>query len=194
MEIDYKWLIFVDYFLRTKNYNKMKIKTLMAAIAASLLILSSCNKNEEDDDLIVDWNPIELKFFVVEYGLKTNYVADNYNDIIHTTTLTYQGKTYKVERSLSKDYMPHFKGLYVDSSAIDKPYFCFGELDGADNYDDDFIINFADGSADTVHFKRVHKGALDVKDTWILNGNEQQNGEFILRRECQDGKLVKLYW
>ncbi len=63
MVIDIKWLIFVDYFLRTKNYNKMKIKTLMAAIAASLLIFSSCNKNEEDDDLIVDWNPIKLKFF-----------------------------------------------------------------------------------------------------------------------------------
>lgn len=172
----------------------MKIKTLMAAITASLLIFSSCNKNEEDDDLIVDWSPIKLKFFVVEYGLKTNYVADNYNDIIHTTSLTYQGKTYKVERSLSKDYMPHFKGLYVDSSAIERPYLCFGELDGAKNYDDDFIINFSDGSADTVHFKRVHKGELDVRDTWILNGNEQTNCEFILRRECQDGKLVKLYW
>ena len=80
----------------------MKIKTLMAAIAASLLIFSSCNKNEEDDDPIVDWSPIKLKFFVVEYGLKTNYVADNYNDIIHTTSLTYKGKTYKVEQSLSK--------------------------------------------------------------------------------------------
>ncbi len=79
-------------------------------------------------------------------------MADNYNDIIHTTSLTYKGKTYKVEQSLLKAYMPHFKGLFVDSSAIDRSYFCFGELDGADNFDDDFIINFEDGSADTVDF------------------------------------------
>lgn len=171
----------------------MKIKTLMASLAASLLFVASCRNNNEED-IVVDWAAINIKFYVVDYGLKTNYVADNFNDIIYTTSLTYQDKTYKVERSLTKDYMPHFKGLYVDSSAIEKPYFCFGELDGAKNYDNDFIINFADGSADTIHFKRVHKGELNVNDTWTLNGKEHSNNEFILYRSCKDGKLIKEYW
>ncbi|MBQ3657569.1 MAG: hypothetical protein II956_12085 [Bacteroidales bacterium] len=170
----------------------MKKNFLVLASAISLMF-SACDKGEDDNNLIVDWSPIELRFFVVDYGQRTNYVADNYNDIIHTTTLTYRGKTYSVGQTLSKYYMPDFKGFYVDSTALEKPFFCFGELDGAENYDDDFIITFADGTSDTVHFKRVHKGVKDVKDTWILNGKERSRGEFILYRQEQDGKLINLH-
>ena len=169
----------------------MKKKFLVLASAISLMF-AACDKGK-DDNLIVDWSPIELRFFVVDYGQRTNYVADNYNDIIHTTTLTYKGKTYSVGQTLSKDYMPHFQGLYVDSTALEKPFFCFGELDGAENYDDDFIITFADGTSDVVHFKRVHKGDTEVKDTWILNGKERSRGEFILYRQEDNGKLINLH-
>ena len=90
--------------------------------------------------------------------------------------------------------MPTFKGLHVDSSAINQPYFCFGELDGADNYDDDFIITFADGSTDTIHFKRVHKSGLNVEDSWTLNGKKRDGNYIILYRQQQeDGSLVNLH-
>lgn len=167
-------------------------KVLFAVLAALLLV--SCKDDEENGGLIVDWNPIEVKFYVADYGLRTNYVSLNYNDMIYTTTLTYRGKTYSVEKSLTKDYMPTFKGLHVDSSAINQPYFCFGELDGADNYDDDFIITFADGSTDTIHFKRVHKRDLNVEDSWTLNGKKRDGDYIILYRQKQeDGSLVNLH-
>lgn len=171
-------------------------KVLLTVAAAAMLTAVSCNKNEEDEDFgVIDWYPITVSFFVVDYGQYTNFVADNYNDIVNTTTLTYQGKDYKVGQTLQKYYMPFFEGLHVDSSATKKPFFCFGELDGAHNYDDDFIISFADGSADTVHFKRVHKGGLKVDDTWYLNGEKHSGSEFILfRQRDENGKLKKLYW
>lgn len=158
--------------------------------AALSLMFASC---DNEDDLMIDWNPIEVKFFVVSYGLHTNYVENNFNDIIHTTTLTYQGKTYSIKKSLSKDYMPDFKGLCIDSTAISQPYFYFGELDGSKDYDDDFVIDFADGSKDVIHFKRKHKGGTKVKDTWTLNGKEHDGNPFILYRQEQDGKLVNLH-
>lgn len=169
-------------------------KVFFAAFAALSMMFASCNDDNGGDDLIIDWSPINVKFYVADYGLHTNYVSINYNDIIHTTSLNYQGKTYSVEKSLSKYYMPHFKGLHIDSSAINQPYFCFGQLDGAENYDDDFIITFADGTTDTIHFKRVHQGGTKVSDTWLHNGKECDGNYIILYRQQQeDGSLVNLH-
>ena len=146
----------------------------------------------EGDGMIIDWSPIILRFHVVDPKHQTNFVAENYDDIIHTTTLTYKGKTYSVEKKISKDYMPFFHGLCIESSAVDQPYFYFGELDGSDNFDDDFVITFADGSTETIHFKRVHKGGLNVDDTWSLNGEEHNGGSFVIYREKQDdGSIAK---
>ena len=189
-------------------------KLLFAMIASLSLILASCNddddknddkkatgidNNSEDDrdphdfnDMVIDYAPIIIRFHVVDPTHQTNFVSDNYNDIIHTTTLTYQGKTYSVENKISKYYMPFFDGLTFDSSAVDQPFFSFGELDGGDNFDDDFVITFADGSTETIHFKRVHKGGLSIDDTWTLNGEKCYGGSFIIYREKQDdGSIAK---
>ena len=170
-------------------------KILFAMFTALSLMFASCGDDDEEkeDDLIIDWSPIKVKFFVVSYGQQINYVANNFNDIIHTTTLTYRGKTYSIEKSLSKFYAPNFQGLHIDSTAVWQPFFCFGELDGSNDYDDDFVIDFADGSKDVIHFTRKHMGGLKVKDTWTLNGKERNGDSFILYRQEQDGKLVSLH-
>ena len=180
-------------------------------LAAMSLMLASCGDDDEKEDgndevvksgnndeiiddggMIIDWSPIILRFHVVNPNHKTNFVSENYNDIIHTTTLTYKGKTYSVAKKISKAYMPFFDGLCIDSSAVDQPFFYFGELDGSYNFDDDFVITFADGSTETIHFKRVHKGGLNVDDTWSLNGEKHNGGSFIIYREKQDdGSLAK---
>jgi len=141
------------------------------------------------DDMIIDWYPIEVEFFVENLDESVNYVNGNFNDIIHTTTLTYKGETYSVEdKKLSKDYMPFFEGLVIDSIDTQKKYFRFGELDGSDNFDDDFVINFADGTSDVIHFKRVHKGGLNVDDSWTLNGEAHSGRFFYLKHEFADDK------
>lgn len=168
-------------------------------LAALSLMCASCGDDDKEDDeiiegngLIIDWYPITLQIHVIDPKRQINFVSDNYNDIIHTTTLTYKGKTYSVEKKISKAYMPFFEGLTIDSSAVDQPFFYFGELDGAEDFDDDFVITFADGSSETIHFKRVHKGGLKVDDTWTLNGEKHNGGSFIIYREKQaDGTLAK---
>jgi len=192
-------------------------KLLLAMFATLSLMLASCgdddddtkatiinNNSEPDDthtdgnDIIVDYAPIVIRFQVVDKKNKFNFIDKNYNDIIHTTTLTYRGKTYSVGqtfedgqipkegRTLSKAYMPFFDGLYIDNTAMDRPFFGFGELEGAENYDDDFIINFADGTADTIHFKRKFNWSQPIVDTWTLNGKEHSGGTFCLYREKND--------
>ncbi len=171
----------------------MKVKLLMAAVVAAVMALASCGDSEEEDDLIIDWSPIEVRFYVVDDDAKTNYVNENFNDIIYTTTLSYKGKTYSVEKkTLSKDYMPIFYGLRIDSTDLNNLCFYFGELDGGDNYDDDFVIKFADGTSDVIHFRRVHKGGLNVDDSWTLNGESNSGRVFYLNRQEKDGKLAKI--
>jgi hypothetical protein len=178
----------------------MKLKFFLAALTAAAMLISSCGDDDEKDDpigvvpddldfMIIDWYPIEVEFFVENLDESVNYVNGNFNDIIHTTTLTYKGETYSVEdKKLSKDYMPIFEGLVIDSIDTQKKFFRFGELSGSANYDDDFVINFADGTSDVIHFKRVHKGGLNVDDSWTLNGEAHSGRFFYLKHEFADDK------
>ncbi len=171
----------------------MKHKFFLAALTAAAMLLPSCGDDDEKDDhyngMMTDWYPIEVKFFVENLDESVNYVNDNFNDIIHSTTLTYQGKTYSVEgQKISKTYMPFFKGLVIDSTDTQKKFFRFGELSGSANYDDDFVINFTDGTSDVIHFKRVHKGGLDVDDSWTLNGEAHSDGFFYLKHDFSNDK------
>ena len=170
----------------------MKLKSFLATLTAAVMLMSSCGDDDEKDapiGMVTDWAPIIINFSVENLDGSVNYVNDNFNDIIHTTTLTYKDKTYSVEENkLSKTYMPFFDGLIIVSTDTQEKYFRFGELDGSEDFDDDFVINFADGSSDVIHFKRVHKGGLNVDDSWTLNGKASSDRIFCLKHEFADGK------
>jgi hypothetical protein len=174
----------------------MKLKSFLVVLTAVVMLLPSCNdsflkEDVEEPYICVDWGSIVLKIFVVDYNWRTNYVANNYNDIVHTITLTYNGKNYSVKDILNVDSTFSYDGFGVDSTATEQPFFYFGELDGYRDYDDDFVIHFADGTCDSIHFKRVHTSRLEVDDKWTLNGEEYGEPVFYLCRTCQNGELVR---
>lgn len=149
----------------------MKLKNfILGAIAASTLSMMACNDNEGGEVYEYDYYPIVLNVYVTDSSETHNFFAENINDYASKTILNYRDKNF-VLNGLSKTYMPHFRGLFVDTT--DKvPHLVFGELDGAREYDDNFVLSFPDGTSDTIHLKRVHNGGMNVVDQWTLNGKE----------------------
>ncbi len=153
---------------------------MLLSLLASVV---SCDKEEsegEEDDMIIDWGPIVFQFRAQNSNgddlldsASANFAADGL-----TIEFKNHTETFKLKSSLSKYYMPYYDGIklrqydYEGSPYFGQYYIEFGEFNGANNYDDDFIVTWKDGSKDVVHFKRVHKGGLDVDDSWTYNGKE----------------------
>ena len=160
-------------------------KILCAALAAVIpFLMFSCNKSDNPDAIMsVQWYPIELHIYVQD---KDSVDLLNYDSVYYVGndfTLTYGGKTYRVETKYT-DEDPELV-LLIDNA---KRKYCayFGELDGSKEYDTDFILNWRDGSRDTIHFTRKITDFATSEDTWLLNGSDTGQktyiGEFLLTK------------
>ncbi len=140
-------------------------------------------KDQKEDfrnDLIIDWYPIVFHFRAQNSNGDDLLDSTSANFAADGLSIEFKGRveTFKLQSSLSKAYMPYYDGIklrqyeYEGRPHFGEYYIELGEFDGADNFDDDFIVTWKDGSKDVVHFKRVHKGGLDVDDSWTYNGKE----------------------
>jgi hypothetical protein len=140
------------------------------------LTFFSCNEKDDpkDEYIISDWYPVELKIFISDKNAADllDEVSENYAG--EDFTLTYQNKAYSVaKQKVSKAYMPVFEGLVLKKDEESgKFYAYFGELDGYADYEEDFIIQWKDGTKDVIHFSRKITGSLDSDDKWLLNGED----------------------
>jgi len=153
------------------------IKKIVFA-ALSCFILTGC----ENDDYIVDWAPVNL------YIYATDSVG---NSIIQPDmpgmTLTYKGETYTVKdrnEVQTRAYLATLYGLYAqkDYDTYSAGYrLVFGEIDGAADMDEDIILNWPDGSTDTIHYHcSDHKERKNptCNRSWKLNGKPHDGNYF----------------
>ena len=148
--------------MNLKKYPKIIIMAL-AALAAS-----GC-----EDDYCVDWYPVDVNFYVQDpYGndclepLSNSYIGE-------LLRLTYLGEDYMYNPD-TKFYMPEFSGLTITKNRATGKYMAsFGELDGAKDYDEDFIITFPDGSRRKIHYDRtVNHTSVKAEEQWYLDGEK----------------------
>lgn len=177
----------------------MKKIFLIALTVLGLSTLVSCE--EFGEDWIVDWSPVKILIEVHDKDGNDLLDPDNPNNLIKGTTINYRGETLEVNTSIleydretyyakTRAYAPEFRGLYL---ALKNWYqddgegyiLCLGEIDGAVNMDEDFVITWADGTQNTIHYHcSDHKeGKHPTCTRWYkLDGKKQDDNRFVLTK------------
>lgn len=149
------------------------------------VLLTGCEE-VNNGDWIVDWAPVNIYIYADD--------ADG-NSIIRPDMpgmeLTFKGDTYTVkdwskryeEKTLTRAYLAVLYGLYAQPLANDSTKYrlYFGEIDGAADMDEDFVLTWPDGSKDIIHYHcSDHKGGKNPKcnRSWKLNGQNHTGNEF----------------
>ncbi|MBQ0024690.1 MAG: hypothetical protein KBT00_03060 [Bacteroidales bacterium] len=140
------------------------MKRSLILIILAVLLCAGCAKE-------VDWYPVTVSFYIVDS--EGNDLLDPASEsfIGDDISLSYKGNEY-VYSIPTKTYLPVFYGLIIEKDNLVGKYCArFGELDGADNYDDDFIIRFPDGTSRTLHYdRRVNCLTVSARQKWFLDG------------------------
>ena len=175
----------------------MKKYLLVLTSLAALFAVSACNKGDRDgedpdDNLIIDWAPVDIYIDALD--------ADG-NSIISPEmpgmTLTFQGVTYTVQDwshrydiftprdCQTKEYLAILYGLFAqpyDGGGVTKYRLNFGEIDGADDMDEDIVLQWPDGSRDVIHYYcgNHHYGKnFGCDRSWKLNGEKHDGSLFV---------------
>lgn len=154
----------------------------------TLLFLMAALSNgcENGEDWIVDWAPVNVYIEAAD--------ADG-NSIVSPDmpgmSLTFRGETYtvidadSVARARTKAYLAIMDGLvarsYMEEDGQTVYRLVFGEIDGAEDMDEDLVLNWPDGSKDVIHYHcSDHKEGRNPKcnRSWKLNGKKHSGNTF----------------
>lgn len=177
-----------------------------ATLLVALLSFISCengNDNDEDEYWIVDWSPVTLLINVQDVAGSNLLDPDNPANIIDGTSITFQGKTYEACRDWydsqmpfsmpeTKAYLSTLYGLYLYQSNWSLPEctdtvfsLYFGEIDGADDMDEDLVITWPDKTTDIIHYHcSDHKNnkSASCNRYYKLNGKKQDSSTFTITK------------
>ena len=163
-----------------KMFRKKSLIALMG------ILLTGC-EGIFNNDIIVDWTPVEIYIYATDSDGKSIIQPD-----MPGMTLTFKGETYTVKdwndrfkNIQTKAYLAILYGLYAQPSLTGEDptqyRLYFGEIDGAADMDEDIILKWPDGSTDTIHYHcSNHKEGRNPKcdRSWKLNGKKHQGGTF----------------
>ena len=151
---------------------------LLIAISS---VVTSCENMQVDADAM----PVTLEIFVkdaegnnlLDYGW-----LDGKNIIA-----TFKGETYELQKDVpTRAYMPHFYGFKVTGSDPGAMLY-FGELDGTHDMNDEFVINWGDGTFDTIVIyndcRTTMNGGYDIKRHYVVNGVKTENHRITITKE-----------
>ena len=144
---------------------------LLMALCFSFAI-TSCGDKNEDEDIIVDYAPVEFYISVENEGALD----------LDAITLYYDEKTYvlnpKTEPQATRAYMPHFEGMELQK--IDGKYRIYvGEFDGNPGHSgDSFTMEWGDGSWDTFTYTNTKVGQHGVEHNFYLNDHPVKSGAY----------------
>lgn len=121
----------------------------------------------------VDWVPVEVNFCIQDSDGNDLLDLESELFIGDQISLTHNGDEYRYTPD-TKTYLPIFSGLKIYKDRYVQRYVAsFGDLDGAYDYDDDFIVTLPDGSSKTIHYDRkVHELTVSAKTKWSLDGKK----------------------
>ncbi len=163
------------YFISMERIFYPFILTLAFALAVSC-------EEIVNNDYIVDWAPVELTVTATDNAGQSIISPD-----MPGMSLSFKGDTYTVKSSedviATKAYLAIIKGLIAVPDEADSLsyHLYFGEIDGAEDMDEDIVLNWPDGSTDTINYKCWnHRGGrhISCKREWKLNGEKFGSGRF----------------
>lgn len=158
---------------------------MMRMILLSLLIISAFAATG-CDEIIVDWYPVDVYIEATDVDGNSIISPD-----MPGMTLTFKGVTYAVKgvenpnEEGTKYYLAIMNGLIaqpwkeVDGKTLYQ--LVFGEIDGAEDMDEDLVLDWPDGSRDVIHYHcSDHRKwpSIGCKRSWKLNGENHPGGIF----------------
>ena len=158
----------------------MKRILFFLQIAISLVI-TSCENIGVDADAM----PVTLEIFVKD--TEGNNLLDYGWLDGKNVTATFKGETYDLQKDVpTRAYMPHFYGFKVTGRDLGTMLY-FGELDGTHDMNDEFVINWGDGTFDTIVIynacRTTMNGGYDIKRHYVVNGVKTENHRITITKE-----------
>lgn len=180
----------------------MKRHLFLFVFSLVLLLSAGCNRMDsfDPDYPIVDWYPVNLIVTVQDSQGNDLLDPEHANNYFEGASLVFRGKQYDVQgieddpyaAVSTKYYMPHMRGLRLAHDTLyfskDQKELChflvFGELDGAEDMDEDIELQWRDGTREIIHYHcsdhKIEKksgGEWDItcKREWMLNGEVASN-------------------
>ncbi len=140
-------------------------------------VIGSCESMQVDADA----SPVTMEIYVKDAD-GNNLLEQNWL-LGKNVTATFKGETYELQIVEAKAYKPHFYGFKVTARDLGM-YLYFGELDGMDALNDDFVISWGDGSSDVITIyndcKAKMNGAYDIKRHFVVNGHKTKDKRITL--------------
>lgn len=150
------------------------------------------------DPIIVDWAPVVIWGKVQDSAGNDLLDPENPNNLIDGATITFKGKTYTSSRELfnrsdrnpdTKAYLARIYGFMLvsdDDYNKDATGFSliFGEIDGADDMDEEITITLSNGTKSVIHYHcSKHRTIPKVKcdRSWKFNGQPHDGRFFIIK-------------
>ena len=159
----------------------MMKRILIFLLIAISSVITSCENLQVEADAM----PVTLEIFVkdaegnnlLDYGW-----LDGKNVIA-----TFKGETYELQKDVpTRAYMPHFYGFKVTGSDLGAMLY-FGELDGTHDMNDEFVINWGDGTFDTIVIyndcRTTMNGGYDIRRHYVVNGVKTENHRITITKE-----------
>lgn len=156
-------------------------RTLLLILAALSVTFTSC----ENIQVEADAAPVILEIFVMD-SEGNNLLDYGWLDGKNVIA-TFKGETYDLQKdALTRAYMPQFYGFKVISRDLG-PFLYFGELDGTHDMNDEFVINWGDGTFDTIVIyndcRTKANGAYDIKRHYVVNGVKTESHSITITKE-----------
>ncbi len=144
-------------------------------------VITSCENIGVDADAM----PVTLEIFVKD--TEGNNLLDYGWLDGKNVTATFKGETYELQKDVpTRAYMPHFYGFKVTGRDQGTMLY-FGELDGTHDMNDEFIINWGDGTFDTIVIyndcRTTMNGGYDIKRHYVVNGVKTENHRITITKE-----------
>ena len=150
-----------------------------------LIVMSSVVTSCENIGVDADAMPITLEIFVKD--TEGNNLLDYGWLDGKNVTATLKGETYELQKDVpTRAYMPHFYGFKVTGHDLGTMLY-FGELDGTHDMNDEFVINWGDGTLDTIVIyndcRTTMNGGYDIKRHYVVNGVKTENHKITITKE-----------
>ena len=150
-----------------------------------LIAISSVVTSCENMQVEADAMPVTLEIFVKD--AEGNNLLDYGWLDGKNVTATFKGETYELQKDVpTRAYMPHFYGFKVTGCDLGAMLY-FGELDGTHDMDDEFVINWGDGTFDTIVIyndcRTTMNGGYDIKRHYVVNGVKTENHRITITKE-----------
>ena len=127
---------------------------------------------------ITGWAPVYLVVSVHDRDGNDLLDPEREGNFFKGATLRFRGKTYTAkqpEDASSRAYETQIYGWILYKQEV--YYLFFGEIDGAADMDEDLVLQWPDGSSDTIHYHcaKHNKTKLTCERSWKLNGKTGSN-------------------